>query len=356
MSSLLKRLIGIGIILVIIGALAVPKIKPLFVDNSNDASDSMASSGPLKVEVSVVNPKKVKNKIFTTGTIRANEVVDLRSEASGKVTKIYFEEGQPVQKGLLLLKINDNELQAQLQRTQYQFQLASDRAARQKKLLEKGGISQEDYDETVNQVNVLRSEINLIKAQIDKTEVHAPFDGMIGLRYVSTGSYISPTTQIATLQNINPVKVDFYIPEKYANHVETGDKITFTVQGTNRQFAGKIYAVEPSIDTQTRTVHIRATSPNDEKLLVPGAFADLELILDEIDDALMVPSISLVPELNGQKVFVYEKGRVREQSVETGIRTEDSVQVVQGLHPSDTVLTTGLLQVRPGMPVQVDNL
>lgn len=354
MSKRKKILIGVGIIIVLL-ALAYPKIKPLM---SNDASGNPQQAGPsaLKVNAVTVQSDVVQDKIFTTGTILANEEVELRSEASGKITKISLEEGSQVKKGQLLLKINDSELQAQLTRAKYRLNLATEREDRQRKLLDKGGISQEDYDATLNEVNVLKSEVTLIEAQIEKTEVRAPFDGRVGLKYVSEGSYISPSTRIASLQDVNPVKIDFSVPERYVNTVEVGDKITFTVQGTDETFEGEIYAIEPRIDSQTRTLQIRARSENPKELLVPGAFADLELILDTVDDALMLPTMALVPELQGQKVYLYKDGTVAEQSVQTGIRTDKKVQITNGLQPGDTVLTTGLLQVRTGMPVELKEL
>ena len=247
-------------------------------------------------------------------------------------------------------------MQAQLQRARYRLDLATERERRQQKLLEKGGISQEDYDATLNEVNVLKSEVQLIQAQIDKTEIRAPFTGRVGLKYVSDGSYISPTTRIASLQNINPVKLDFSVPERYVNRVKVGDVITFTVQGTDREFDGEIYAIEPKIDSQTRTLQLRALSDNEEGLLVPGAFADIELILETIDNALMIPTISLIPELQGQKVYLFKNGSVSEQRVQTGLRTAESVRIVEGIQPGDTVLTTGLLQAREGMPVRINEI
>ncbi len=202
-------------------------------------------------------------------------------------------------------------------------------------------------------MNVLRSEVSLIKAQIDKTEIRAPFDGRVGLKYVSDGSYISPTTRIASLQSIDPIKIDFSIPERYAAKVEEGDEIRFTVQGTDEEFIGEIYAIEPKIDSETRTLQMRARSDNEDQLLKPGAFADLELNLETIQDARMIPTIALVPELQGQKVYLYREGEVVEQSVQTGIRTESMVQITDGVSFGDTILTTGLLQVRPGMQVQI---
>lgn len=341
--------------MIVVLALSYPKVKPLLLSDASGAPQQ-GNSSALKVDGVIIKPGSVQDKIFTTGTIMANEEVELRSEASGKVTSIHFEEGSRVEKGQLLLKINDSELQAQFTRAKYRLDLATERESRQKKLLEKGGISQEDYDATLNEVNVLKSEAALIEAQIEKTEIRAPFDGRVGLKYVSEGSYISPSTRIASLQDINPVKIDFSVPERYVNTVEVGDIVTFTVQGTDETFQGDIYAIEPKINSDTRTLQIRAKSDNQKELLVPGAFADLELILNTINDALMLPTMALVPELEGQKVFLYQQGSVAEQRVQTGIRTEQKVQVTEGLQPGDTVLTTGLLQVRTGMAVEMNEL
>lgn len=355
MHSTLKKILGGLIVFAVLAALAYPKVSPLFSGEENSAAQQNGESA-LKVDAIKIQPTAIQDKIFSTGSILANEEVELRSEVSGKITDIYLEEGKAVTKNQLLIKINDSELKAQLQRAQFRLDLAQERERRQQQLLQKGGISQEDYDATLNEVNVLKSEVRLIQAQIDKTEIKAPFEGRVGLKYVSDGSYISPTTRIASLQNINPVKLDFSVPERYVNRVRVGDKIAFTVQGTDKVFEGEIYAIEPKIESQTRTLQLRARSNNDEGLLVPGAFADLELILETVEDALMVPSISLVPELQGQKVYLYRNGSVVEQRVKTGIRTADRVQIIEGIQQGDTVLTTGLLQVRDGMPVELNEM
>lgn len=351
----MKRLFIIIGILVLLGLLAIPKI---WSSNGESTGEAQSNSGnaPLAVNVHLVEPEVFENKIFTTGTLLANESVDLRSEISGKIVELRLEEGREVRKGEILIKINDSELQAQLEQAEYRINLAEVREQRQKQLLERGGISQEDYDATLNELNVLRAEADLIKAQIEKTEILAPFDGIVGLRYVSNGSYISPTSEIANLQSINPIKIEFSVPERYAGVVENGDRVIFNVQGQEDDFEASIYAIEPRIETQTRTLRIRALADNVEGKLIPGAFANLELILEEIENALMIPTISVIPELNGQKVFVLKDGQVEEQQVSTGIRTASHVQVTEGLAPGDTVLTTGLLQVRVGTEVRVDEV
>lgn len=356
MSKVTKRIVYFTVTVIVLGALAYPKLKPVFQSNSAQAQGGPGGGGPLQVEAVVMEPQTIEDRIFSSGSIQANEVVELSSESSGIITGIFFEEGREVERGELLIKINDSELQAQKQRANFRLNLAEQREERQRRLLERGGISQDDYDATLNEVNVLRSELNLIDAQIEKTEIRAPFSGRIGLKYVSEGSYISPNTRIASLQEIDPVKIDFSVPERYIARVNIGDKISFDVQGIDSTFTGEVYAIEPRIDLQTRTLQIRALSENNDQLLFPGAFANIVLILDEIDDALMVPTISVIPELNSQKLFVVRNGVIEQARIETGIRTSDKVQIINGVARGDTVLTTGLLQVNPGTEVDITKL
>lgn len=351
----LKKLVSMTVILLVVAGLAYPKVKPLFESNNETESQSNGNAGTDRLEVEAVelDYETVEDRIYSTGTIQANEVVELATEGSGIITEIYFEEGSQVEAGDLLLKINDSELQAQKQRAQFRLNLAEQREERQARLLDRGGISQDDYDATLNEVNVLKSELRLIDAQIEKTELKAPFTGILGLKYASPGAYITPSSRIASLQEVNPVKIDFSIPERYIAKIRAGITINFTVQGVDSTFIGEVYAVEPRVDTETRTLQIRALSENDGNLLYPGAFANIELILDQINDALMVPAIAIIPELNAQKVYVSNNGTVEQRMVNTGIRTSEKVQVIEGLQRGDVVLTTGLLQVRPGMEVNV---
>ncbi len=352
----MKRIASIAGIIIVIALLAFPKVKDYLAASENQGGGNSGQNTPLNVDVFIVKPDVVENKIFTNGTLQANEEVQLASESSGLIEEIYLKEGDPVQKNDLLIKINDSELKAQLQRADFRLNLAEDREKRQKQLLDKGGISQEEYDATLNEVNVLRAEVALIKAQIRKTEIRAPFTGKLGLRYVSDGSYITPNTRIATLQDIDPVKIDFSVPERYASQIEVGNKITFNVQGIDEDLTAEVYAKEPRIDPETRSLQVRALSANPDGKLLPGAFADLELTLQTIENAKMVPTISLVPELQGQKVFLLKNGVVQPQSVQTGLRTEEKVQITDGVEIGDTVLTTGLLQVRPQMKVNVNEV
>ncbi|MFQ5650688.1 MAG: efflux RND transporter periplasmic adaptor subunit [bacterium] len=351
--SLRKALLpSVGILIVLL--LLLPKLKSPTEDGKS--TDLAFGNSALPVTVHVVKPEKLNNKIFSTGTILANEEVELKSEISGRITEIHLNEGARVSSGELLVKINDTELQAQLLKAHYQKKLAEDKEERGRKQLEIEAISQEDYDVILNELNTEKAEIQLIKAQIDKTEIRAPFDGVVGLRHVSKGSYISPNTKIANLLDINPVKIDFVIPEKYVNLVQPGDKIAFKIQGFDEQFEGAVYAIEPRIDPATRTLRLRAISPNKEGKVLPGAFAEVKLVLDEITDALMIPTAALVPELRGQKVFLLAHGKASPQKVTIGIRTENKIQITSGIAPGDTVITSGILQLRPGAEVKISEI
>ena len=350
MNKKTKTIVISAVIIAVLAVLIIPKLGS---GNSTVGPGSFAGAGPIPVKGHILTPQKLDNNVITTGTILANESVELKSEISGKVVKILFKEGSRVSKGDLLLKINDEELQAQLLGARSALKLAEDNMARAKKLLEKQGISQQDYDAAANDLNVKKANLDLIKAQIDKTEIKAPFEGIIGLKYVSEGSFINSSTVIASLQDIDPVKIDFSIPEKYAGFVNIGDKIKFSVAGSGNSYSGTVFAIEPKIDETTRTLKIRAISPNTGGEILPGAFADVTLILKEIPDALMVPTQAIIPILKGQKVYLCRNGMVAQVEVKTGIRTDTEVQITEGLNPKDTVITTGILQLAPGMPVKI---
>jgi membrane fusion protein (multidrug efflux system) len=344
---------------VFIGAFLLRNV--FFGEESGPAQNTVsATTDPnanlLGVRVVKLVAQSFSNRIYTTGSVIANEEVQLRPESSGRITSLTLDEGRAVKKGDLLVKINDADLQAQLLRTELQLELAELREERQKNLLENRAIAQEDYDVALNQVNTIKAEIELIKAEIDKTEIRAPFDGVIGLRNVSEGSYISPNTIIATLQDFNRVKIDFSIPERYAAYIRAGDTITFTRQGSDQRYEGKIMAIEPRIDQATRTLLLRAEASNPGQAIIPGAFTEIQFQLREIPNAIMVPSEAVIPELGGNSIFVLRDGVASRKSIQTGTRTETLVQVTEGLVEGDTILTTGILQLREGMPVRVTEL
>ncbi|BET66251.1 efflux RND transporter periplasmic adaptor subunit [Opitutales bacterium ASA1] len=310
--------------------------------------------GPQAVRVIVhrVEPRNLAEKITASGTILANESIELRSEISGKIVAIGFEEGGRVSKGDLLVKINDSELQAQLRQTLHRIDLARTRVERQEQLLAQGSVAQDAFDSAANEVRVLEAGADLIRAQLEKTEIRAPFSGQIGLRMVSVGGYITPTTPIATLKDIDRLKIDFSVSERHVERLHSGSPITFTVSGSAERFSGEVFAIEPGVDVQTRSVLLRAYATNTGGRLLPGAFASVEVTLDEIPDAILVPTNAIIPGLDQRSLFVVEDGRARLRTVETGVRLDREIQIVSGLAPGEVVVTTGLLQLRNGTPVE----
>ncbi len=353
MRAIPRRGVGILAALAVLAVLAAPKLIQL---RRTSAPATAPTENTLRVRAYRVIPILLTERLTTTGTVRANEEVEIVSEISGKISDIYFKEGSRVTVGQLLLKIDDSELAAERQRALYRVALAERAEARQRQLLEDGVISSENYDVAFGELNVLRAELQLIEAQLLKTEIRAPFSGVIGLRWVSPGSYLSSQTRIASLNELDPIKLDFAVPEKYSALMKVGDGISFEVEGFNRNFPGTIYAVEPSIDASTRSLRVRARCPNSDGALIPGAFANVDLVLRSIPDALTVPSIAVIPELGGKKVFVYEDGAAQPRSVETGIRSETAVQITSGLDEGDLVITSGILQMQPGLEIEIEEV
>lgn len=322
-----------------------------------------APSGPPKGAVKqmnvtgfVVAPKSLANNILASGSLLASEEVELHPEMAGKIIDLNLNEGRPVTKGTLLVKLFDADLQAQLRKLLAQKTTAEKTEGRLKQLLAINGVGQQEYDVALTQVNSLQADIDLVQAQISKTEIRAPFNGIVGLKNVSLGAYVSPTTTIATLQQIDPLKVDFTIPEKYASLIGNGDAVKFSVDGFDETFTGKVFAIEPRIDEATRSVKIRAQVNNSKARLYPGAFAKIDLGLKNIDNALMVPTQCIIPEARNKKIIVVKDGKADFRKVETGIRNESYIQITSGIEAGDTIVTTAIMYVKPGMDLKVMKL
>jgi membrane fusion protein (multidrug efflux system) len=308
------------------------------------------------VDATVLRSSTVTERVQTTGTLQADESVEVTPEASGKVTAIQFEEGERVEKGALLLQINAAELRAERKQLEHQLELASDRAERQKQLLAEGGVSQEEYDATVNEVEVLKAELEHVEARLEKTRVRAPFSGVVGLRAVSEGAYVTPQTQITSLKRVDPIKIDFSVSEQYASRVQPGQPISFQVRGIDETLSGEVYATDVQVDADTRTLQLRARADNPDRNLRPGMFADVTVTLGTVDDAIVLPSFAVIPTLDGQRTFVVENGTAQPRNITLGVRTDSTVQVTDGLSLRDTVITSGIQQLRAGLSIQIETL
>lgn len=339
--------------LLIIGILAF--ISYRIIKNKEEANAGL-KSGEAKTTVVtgiIATPEKFADNLSLSGTLEANEQVEIRSEIMGVVEAINFEEGTQISKGQVLLRVNDMEMRAQLSKVGTAQQLASENERRAKLLLEKQAISQEEYDIASADFKSAKAESQLISAQLGKATIRAPFSGTIGLRYISTGTYVTPATPIATLVNTKQLKITFSIPEKYASRMKLNSDLTFTTSGSKEEYKAKIYAIEPQVDIATRTLKMRAIAENPEGKLYPGMFANVILPLETVDDALMVPTESLIPIQNGKMIFISKGGKAKQIEVETGSRTDSLVRVISGIKAGDTILTSGVMSLKDGVPVQV---
>jgi len=350
-----KRLIIWISVVAVLAILFIPKLNLTSEDADNNSKVNPISR-QISVDVWIVKPKPLQNKIFSNGTLISNEEVELRSEISGKVTNIMFNEGKRVRKGEVLVKINDSELQATLKKNKSRELLARDREYRYKQLLEKNLTSQQEYDLQLSELNSVLADVELTEAQIAKTEIIAPFHGVVGLRSVSVGSYISPLTPIASIQSINPMKVDFSVPQKYFGMVKEGKTIYVKLSATGKTYNGRIYAVEPKIDQNTRTVQARALIPNDKSELTPGAYVEIDIVLENLDQSILIPTEALVPDFEGEKVFIYKNGKAVPQLVSPGIRTEKEIQITSGLGIGDSLIVSGIIQLKPNGTVRINKV
>jgi membrane fusion protein, multidrug efflux system len=358
MKNKARLIITILIVILLSGVIFYPKYKPLLVKSIKGSRNTpgFVRQGQQRLNAVgyLITPTHMSEIIKQNGTLRPDEEVDLAFETSGKIVRIYFIEGAHVKKGDLLAKINDLPLQAQLEKLQVQLKMAQAKEFRQKSLLDKDAISQETYDQMLTDVQSLNADINLIRARILETELRAPFDGVIGLRYLSEGSYTTTATKIVRLIKMSPLKIEFSISEKYASEIKLGYPITFVVD--DKSYDASVYAIDPKIDIDTRVISLRALYPNKNEELKPGVYTSVILELSKIDNAISIPTEAVIPEMDGEKVFIFKRGKAQSVKINTGLRTESNIQITDGLNFGDTLLTTGIMQLRQNLSIVLDTV
>jgi len=365
MTKSAKWFLIVIILLIIIGIIVYPSIKGKIGSGRNGNQSEPPPSAmaqrnlPITINAVVLKKQNLTDKTVSTGTTIPDEEVDLSFESSGKIVEISFTEGTHVKKGDLLAKINDKPLQAELKKLEAQVPLAKDRVYRQGTLLQKDAVSQEAYEQVTTEYDKLMADIELVKSHIAQTELRAPFDGIIGLRQVSEGAYVTQTTIVANLTRISPLKIEFSINERFASDVTKGTNIAFVMEtpdGLSHEYTAKVYAVESKVSLDTRALKVRALFPNLDESIVPGRYLSVEIKRREIKDALAVPSESIIPEMGKNIVYLYKNGEAHPVEIVTGLRTESHVQALEGLNAGDTVITTGTMQLRMGMKVIIDQI
>ena len=300
------------------------------------------------VQVYLVAATKLSDEVASTGSVLADESVTIQSEISGKITSLNIQEGQPVRKGQLLFTINAADVQAQLQKQEYNIKLYRDQEQRQRTLLAKEYISRQEYEQSQNALLTAQADLAALRVTLQKAYVRAPFDGILGLRNTSVGAYVSPGTAITTLSRVKPVKIDFNVPSRFAQSVRVGDPVLVTDEATTQKIKAKVYAINPQIDPVSRTLPVRAIYANKNMELRPGGFVKVNLELGETAEALQIPTEAVVPVASGYTVFVVRKGKAAVQTVNIGVRSDKVIQITKGLAVGDSVIRTGILQVKEG--------
>lgn len=348
----MTKYISLTLIVVIIAGLVAWRLGVFDSSARENTAKSAAVIEALPVSVKILKGESIQKKIKATGTVLADESVELTTETAGMITGIYFEEGDKVQKGALLVRINDADLRAELNKVRKEIDLAKIQLNRYAQLLEKEAVSQSDFDQAQTQLLTLKADSALTAARIRKTELRAPFSGKIGLRNVSPGAYVSSGTSIATLVNDDVLKIQFAVSEQYAQSIKSSQEILFNTSADKAQRSAKIYAVNPLIDEATRTIEIRAKYDNSKDSLKAGAFANIEVVLGKKDNALKVPAQAVALELGAEKIYVIENGKCKSLTVKTGIRGDSQIEIESGAEVGDSVITSGIIQLREGRPVK----
>lgn len=324
--------------------------------NSQENNGGPRTRQAIQADGFLVQPRQVSENVEVPGTLLPEEETELRAEVSGRVVSLDMPEGVVVPKGKLLVKLFDGDLRAQLRKLEVQLQIAEKSEERLSELLKISGISQQDYDLAQLNVENLKVDIEATKIAIAKTEIRAPYAGKLGLRYISLGSYLSPNDIVTSISQVNRLKLEFAIPEKYAKAIAPGDKVNFKVDGGQLTHQATVVATENSVDVTTRTLMVRALVTESHRELVPGIFAKVTLQLGRSDNALMIPTQAVIPQARGKQVIVYRKDSVLFTEVETGIRDSAYVQITNGLQAGDTVIISGLMAIRPASTVRLVNI
>lgn len=304
-----------------------------------------------QVEIIVADYHAFSHAVKLSGTVKANEVVDLFPEVNGRIVELHVPDGAYVEKGTVLLKLNDAELQAQLMQLSSQLTLAKTNRDRLAELLKIRGVNQSEFDAAENEVIRLQAQIQIVKAQIDKTIIKAPFSGNLGLRLVSPGAFVTTQTKISTLQQTNPLKLDFQVPELYAKALIL-NKIIECTTSDNKKISAKIIAIEPYIESSTRNIKIRALIHSSE--IMPGAFVTVHLA--ETNKSIVVPTNAIIPDANDNKVAVVKQGKVQFVPVLMGKRSVEYTEIESGITPGDSIIVSGMLFVRPNQQVEIQGV
>ncbi len=316
--------------------------------SSKTEKKSQQNKPKTSVDVVIAQIQKISNTTQVSGSVLANEMVELHPEVSGRITYLNIPDGAFVTEGTVLARINDADLQAQLVQIKAQLNLVKAQEERLRELIKVRGVNQAEYDAAANEALRVQAQKQVLEAQIEKTIIRAPFSGTLGLRLISPGAYVSPQTKISTVIQTSPIKIDFQVPEVYASSVSVGSEVICKTQDTI-SFRAKIIAIEPFIQTSTRNIKVRAIANNIQ--LSPGTY--VTITLSEKSQGITVPTHAIIPDANKNQLVVVRNNKAVFVEVETGMRTSTYIEITKGISQGDTIIVSGMLFVRPNQAVTI---
>lgn len=309
-----------------------------------------------RVDAYIVKTSALTDNLELPGSLMANESTPINPEISGRLTYLNAAEGRTVGKGALIAKIYDGDLRAQLNKLQVQVKVQEQTAKRYEELLKIQGISQQEYDLAKLEISKLQADMAIVRSNIMRTEIRAPFSGTLGLKNISPGAFVTPQTVLTTIRQNSILKIDYTVPEKYSNKVKIGTLISFTAEGSDKQYNAKVIATESGVSEENRSLNVRAQVLNNDGKLLPGQFVEVKTNFDPDPNAIMIPSQAVIPQARGKKVAVYRGGIAAFEDVETGARDSALVQITHGLKVGDTIIITGLMSLKPNGKVQLGKI
>ena len=342
--AIFQRFITLSLAVILLGACKEEK---------KETAGAKPKGPPTTYDAVIATAVPINRNVEAPGTILPNESTNLQPEISGRVVAINFREGSNVSKGALLIKLFDKDLQAQLAKLEVQLKIGEATERRQKELLAINGTSQQDFDNASLTVSNIKADMDLLRVNISRTEIRAPFSGRIGLRNISLGAYVTPATIITNISEVNLVKAEFAVPEKYAAEMQPGKTVEMRRDGTDKKYFASIIASQNSIATETRNLVVRAIVKNADANLTPGSFVQVTLAVGNNAPAIMVPTQAVMPSTRYKRVIVSRDGKAVFQNVNTGYRDSSRIEIMDGLQDGDTIVTTGLLTIKEGQQLKV---
>lgn len=312
---------------------------------------------PPQVVVAEAKTQRVAETLSRVANVQANEMIDIRSEIDGVVEEIRFEEGQRVEKGQLLLTLDETKLAATLAQIEANFQLSKANYDRSKQLLDEQLISQQEFDQAAAAFQANVANLELTRRQLQDARIYAPFEGVVSVRNISPGQVITRNTIVTWLIDLDPVKIEFQVPERFLGAVQEKQDIQMTVTAyPNEQFRGQVFFVSPYVNPTNRTAMVKAYIPNPDLKLKPGMFASLQLTLDVRENAVVIPEAAVTQILTNNQAVIFtvdREGTARMKTIQTGVRLRGTIEVLGGVEAGERVIVEGLQKVVPNVPVRI---